>query len=127
MLFSDLRGFTTLSDTRPATDVVRLLDEYFDCVAGPVQDNGGEVLKFIGDAMLAVFPTDPKDPACSCERAIKSAETGLDALAKRLPELGAGFGVHAGRVLYGNVQVRTDTNVLIGQGAHARIAVKPPL
>lgn len=107
ILFCDMRGFTTISDTRPASEVVHLLDEYFDCVAPPVQDNGGEVLKFIGDAMLAVFPTDPEDPARACEQAINAAEAGLDALKKRGSGTAAGFAVHCGPVLYGNIGART--------------------
>lgn len=106
ILFCDLRGFTTISDNRPATEVVQLLDDYFDCIAPPVQDGGGEVLKFIGDAMLAVFPTDAGDPPSACERALRVAEAGHDAFAKRQPELGAGFAVHSGRVLYGNIGAR---------------------
>lgn len=101
ILFCDLRGFTTLSDTRPAAEVVALLDDYFDCVAGPVADARGEVLKFIGDAMLAVFTGD-----AAAARAVGAVESGISLLAARRPELSAGFAVHAGRVMFGNIGSR---------------------
>ena len=54
--FCDLRGFTGLADRLPALEVVGVLDRYFECVSDPVAEHGGEVLKLIGDAALAIFP-----------------------------------------------------------------------
>jgi adenylate cyclase len=55
---SDLRGFTALSDRLPAETVVDILNQYFDCQVGAIRTHGGEVLKFMGDGLLAVFPID---------------------------------------------------------------------
>ncbi|WP_035638220.1 adenylate cyclase, partial [Bradyrhizobium sp. ORS 375] len=62
---SDLRGFTPLSDRLPAEDVVEILNHYFDCQVEPIREQGGEVLKFMGDGLLAVFPFRERggDPA----------------------------------------------------------------
>ena len=53
---SDLRGFTALSDRVPAETVVDILNRYFDCQVSAIRSHGGEVLKFMGDGLLAVFP-----------------------------------------------------------------------
>src|SRR5260370_38315408 len=55
---SDLRGFTALSDRLPAETVVDILNGYFDCQVSAIKTHGGEVLKFMGDGLLAVFPID---------------------------------------------------------------------
>jgi adenylate cyclase len=112
----DLRGFTTLADTRQASDVVKVLDQYFDAVGGPIERHGGEILKFIGDAVLAVFPFG-NDPTDACRRALLAAEQAIDALADVScalvanggPALALGVGLHTGEVFYGNI------------GAHRRL------
>ena len=119
--FCDMRGFTTFSDTRPPREVVETLDAYFDAVASPVDGHGGEVLKFIGDAVLGVFPinADPK-PACSAAMAAaRDAVANLAALnakraPKNLPVLGLGIAMHTGEVMYGNIgaQNRLDFTVI---------------
>ena len=55
---SDLRGFTALSDRLPAETVVDILNQYFDCQVAAIKNHGGEVLKYMGDGLLAVFPID---------------------------------------------------------------------
>ena len=55
---SDLRGFTSLSDRVPAETVVDILNHYFDCQVAAIKKHGGEVLKYMGDGLLAVFPID---------------------------------------------------------------------
>lgn len=111
MLFVDLRGFTPLSNEMADQPLVDLLNRYFDCFVPPVADNGGEVLKFIGDAVLAVFPqpggeAPQREPR---EAALAAAEEGLRRLdrlnAERQGErpLKAGVALHLGRVAYGNV------------------------
>jgi len=99
--FCDLRGFTALSDERPPQEVVRILDDYFDRVAGAVMAHGGEVLKFIGDAVLAIFPV-AGDPGAACRDALRAAE---DALAGE-PPLAIGIALHLGQVMYGNIGAR---------------------
>jgi adenylate cyclase len=105
--FCDLRGFTQLSDAAPPTEMVKVLDEYFEAVAGPIEDAGGEILKFIGDEVMAVFPFET-DKASVCQRALRAAEEAFAALAKRSgPALQIGVGLHCGEVHYGNVGGRS--------------------
>ena len=82
--FCDLRDFTSLSDELPGDAVIGLLNDYFACMAAPVLAHGGEVLKFIGDAMLAIFPIrDDLDRDRACHSALAAAVealAGLDAL-----------------------------------------------
>lgn len=112
--FCDLRGFTVMGDTLPIDRVVRTLDHYFEHVAGPVVDAGGEILKFIGDAMLAIFPAGAGGERASCERALSAAERALGDLAAlnaRRAEAGdaplsIGVALHVGEVMYGNIGAR---------------------
>jgi adenylate cyclase len=108
----DLRDFTMLSETLPSADVIRLLDDYFEIMAGPVADHGGEVLKFIGDAMLAIFPIqDDLDRDRACRTALTAAEEALTRLAKANAErrargdieINLGLALHTGSVMYGNI------------------------
>jgi adenylate cyclase len=115
----DLRGFTMLSERWPRDDVIASLNAYFDTMAAPVIDAGGEILKFIGDAMLAIFPMDE---AGACERALEAAlaaQAGMAALnAERRgsgrDDLGFGLALHVGDVMWGNIgaQQRLDFTVI---------------
>ena len=101
--YCDLRGFTSLVDTSPVHEVLAVLDAYFDCVARPVTAAGGEILKFIGDAMLAIFPIGadgPREPAC---RALDPAVAALEGIAAMDHRLQIGVAVHLGEVMYGNI------------------------
>ncbi|WP_419796570.1 MAG: adenylate/guanylate cyclase domain-containing protein [Terasakiella sp.] len=113
--FSDLRQSTTLAETLPRADFLDMLNDYFDCTAGAVLANGGEVLRYIGDAVLAIFPVG-ETPDCvqtqqaaqNAERAIRSAFDRLNELnatheAKNIPILNCGIGIHVGEVMYGNI------------------------
>jgi adenylate cyclase len=77
--YCDLRGFTALSETEPLEEVIALLNDYFDRMAEPVVARGGEILKFIGDAMLAIFPCEASDSAAcdACDGAVAAAEAAL--------------------------------------------------
>lgn len=106
-----MRGFTALADARPAVEVVAILDRFFDVVASPISPRGGEVLKFIGDAALAIFPVGPAGPADACARALDSARAAVDgvtALAARegFAGLELGIALHLGTVMYGNIGAR---------------------
>jgi adenylate cyclase len=111
--FCDLRGFTSLSDERPPEEVVKTLDDYFDRVAGAVMMHEGEVLKFIGDAILAIFPVAGDAPA-ACRNALAAADSALAALARLNDEraaagtgpLAIGIALHLGQVMYGNIGAR---------------------
>jgi adenylate cyclase len=67
--YSDLRGFTALADR---SNVIAVLNRYFECAVGAVEAEGGEILKFIGDAVLAIFPADA-DAGTACAAALRAA------------------------------------------------------
>jgi adenylate cyclase len=108
---SDMRGFTLLADRVPAQTVVELLNEYFDCQVPAILKHGGEVLKFMGDGLLAIFPIGSEsDPAEVCARALAAAYEARGNVAAlnqpTRPEIGAvrfGLALHIGKVLYGNI------------------------
>lgn len=113
--FSDLRGFTALGDTLGQELLVESLNDYFDAVVPPIYAAGGEVLKYIGDAVLAIFPHDHyPDPGAACRAALDAAgvATGLLARANArrgnfgLPLLNHGVGLATGTVSYGNIGAR---------------------
>jgi adenylate cyclase len=110
LLYADLRDSTALSEvTEPAT-MIAALDAWFDRVAGAVHAFGGEVLKFIGDGLLAIFPV-AEAPAEACEaalRAVVAARAGMAHLdvarqAQGLPPLPFGAALHLGEMLWGNI------------------------
>jgi adenylate cyclase len=111
LLYADLRSFTALSEAAPPASVIAALDAWFDCIAGSVHAFGGEVLKFIGDGMLAIFPVVADKPGDACSaalRAVSSARAGMAHLdvARReqgLPSLSFGAALHLGEILWGNV------------------------
>jgi len=109
---SDLRGFTALSDRLPAETVVEILNGYFDCQVPAIRAHGGEVLKFMGDGLLAVFPIAAREAHMQqvCSRVLEAARQARSSVdAMRYP-VGDGherfrFGValHVGKLLYGNI------------------------
>jgi class 3 adenylate cyclase len=111
LLFADLRGFTALSETHPPAVVIAALDAWFDRIAGAVHAFGGEVLKFIGDGILAIFPVIGENPRGACDaalRAVSAARAGmahLDAERRRqgLAPLPFGVALHLGEILWGNI------------------------
>lgn len=104
--FCDLRDSTPLASSMSRRAFLELLNEYFECVLGPVQERAGEILRFIGDAALAIFPAGD-DPAGACARAVEAAREAMARMgalnAKRQTPLRFGIGLHMGDVLYGNV------------------------
>jgi class 3 adenylate cyclase len=111
LLYADLRNFTTLSETHPPAAVIAALDAWFDRIAGAVHAFGGEVLKFIGDGVLAIFPVVEASPRRACEAALRAAaaaEAGMAYLnaerrAQGLPPLAFGAALHLGEMLWGNI------------------------
>ncbi len=109
---SDLRGFTERSDRLPGERMIALLNALFDAQAKAIHDHGGEILKFIGDGLLAIFPIET--PGAAAEAARHALEAAVEALAA-VRELGdelaaAGepplqivVALHAGTVIYGNI------------------------
>ncbi|HUH83656.1 MAG TPA: adenylate/guanylate cyclase domain-containing protein [Stellaceae bacterium] len=110
LLCADLRGFTALSEATEPAAMIAALDAWFDRVAGAVHAFGGEVLKFIGDGVLVIFPVTGA-PAEACDaalRAVVAARAGmahLDAArhARGLPPLPFGAALHLGEMLWGNI------------------------
>jgi adenylate cyclase len=110
LLYADLRGFTALSESNPPAAVIAALDAWFDRIAGAVHAFGGEVLKFIGDGVLAIFPVvGSASAACDAAlRAVSAARAGmahLDAARRRhgLAPLPFGVALHLGEILWGNI------------------------
>ena len=108
---SDMRGFTLLADRAPPQTLLELLNEYFDCQVPAILKHGGEVLKFMGDGLLAIFPMGARlDPGEVCARALAAAyEVRGNVTALNQP-IRTGIGVvrfglalHVGKVLYGNI------------------------
>jgi len=110
LLCADLRDFTALSEVTEPTAMISALDAWFDRVAGAVHAFGGEVLKFIGDGVLAIFPVTGTS-AEACEAAVRAATAiragmkHLDATRANqgLPPLPFGAALHFGDMLWGNV------------------------
>ena len=103
---SDMRGFTALADRQPPRVLIDLLNRYFDCQVPVILDHGAEVLKFMGDGLLAIF-TIAGDEAEVCKRALaaaRQAQTNIAELSRTaMPGLRFGLALHIGDVLYGNI------------------------
>jgi adenylate cyclase len=109
---SDLRGFTALSDRLPPETVVDILNNYFDCQVAAIQAHGGDVLKYMGDGLLAVFPIDEYvgDSREVCASALAAAcemRSGIEAMQYRIGDtierFRFGVALHVGPILYGNI------------------------
>jgi adenylate cyclase len=112
--FSDIRGFSQLSNTLPSSEVIELLNAYFDVMAEPIKARGGEILKFLGDGLLAIFPVETisaqtcRNAGAGALAAAEAALVGLDALnttrrAVGQAEIQTGIALHIGEMMYGNV------------------------
>ncbi len=110
----DLRGFTAMSDALPRDVVIKVLNDYFERMVLAVESQGGEVLKFLGDGLLAIFAIDdaaPKEAAASALKAAAEAQRRMARLAeerraKGKAELRFGVALHVGDVIYGNIGSR---------------------
>ena len=110
--YSDLRRFTALTETLDCEQLLAMLNDYFEAVGTAATSRGGEILRFVGDAMLIVFPAGRQcDLRAACSSAVEAA---LDAFSRvdsinrarravPLPEIQFGVGLNAGQVVYGNV------------------------
>lgn len=108
IMICDLRDFTKISDNWPRDDVIDLLNDYFDAMSDPITRHGGEILKFIGDGLLAIFPLSQPNACANLLRAVTEARQAMAALNQRNNDTGRaplnyGIGVHVGDVMYGNI------------------------
>jgi adenylate cyclase len=118
--FSDLRGYTTISDTAAPEEILPLLNDYAEMVISCVQEAGGDVLKLIGDGTLAVFLAEDPADACRCallaERNLRAALAAVNTRrsAEGRPTTSVYLGLHIGEVFYGNIgsQDRLDFTVV---------------
>ncbi|TWT05825.1 adenylate/guanylate cyclase domain-containing protein [Reyranella sp. CPCC 100927] len=107
--FSDLRGYTAITDTAPPDEVIPLLNDYADAVITSIREAGGEVLKLIGDGTLAIFKSDDRAEACRAalraEAALRERQRALNAqrMDQNRPVTSVYLGLHIGDVFYGNI------------------------
>ena len=109
---SDLRGFTALSDRLAPEIVVEILNQYYDCQVPAIREQGGEILKFMGDGLLAVFPIaetegDSRKVCANVLEAARESRASVDAINYRIGEtierFRFGVALHVGKILYGNI------------------------
>lgn len=109
---SDLRGFTQLSHSLPLEELIGVLNDYFERMVGAIHAHGGEILKFIGDGLLAIFPLGDAafqsyvartalNAAAAAERAIDALNRAREAEGK--PPIRYGVALHIGDVMFGNI------------------------
>jgi adenylate cyclase len=107
ILFADLQNFTGLSNTLPPEQTIALLNTFFEALDTAIRANGGETLKFIGDGLLAIFPTEdePTAQAAAAMGAISALDDARDVLARRGdgPEITFRAALHMGDIHYGNI------------------------
>ncbi len=112
IMICDLRDFTRISDNWPRDDVIDLLNSYFDAMSEPIARHGGEILKFIGDGLLAIFPLSQPSACANLLHAVAEARQAMAALNEKNSETGRaplnyGIGIHVGDVMYGNIGSRS--------------------
>ena len=129
ILVSDIRDWTGLNNRVGPEQALALANRYFETIAEAVEPNGGEILKFIGDGVLAIFSTDSQatDAVTVCEGALAAAKQALR-MAQQPdwpPNLTFGIGIHFGEVLYGNIgsKTRLDFTVL-GQAVNTAARIE---
>ncbi len=109
--YGDIRGFTAIADAWPGLMLIELLDEVFETLAAPLRQRGGQVLKFLGDGILASFPFEDTNRAETCRQALDAAAEAMAALqrlnavrrAAEKPTAEVDLALHLGEVLYGNI------------------------
>jgi len=110
--YCDLRGFTRASDSLPRDAIIALLNDYFDTMGALVTSAGGEILKFMGDGMLAIFPVaSPDQRGETASRAMRAAASAVDAMlvlnrvraTEGEPAVRFGLALHIGEVMFGNI------------------------
>ena len=115
VLFCDLRGFTRLVELNTPAEVIRTLSLYYEAVAGPVEEFGGDIIKMMGDGILVIFPMEEGADQYTCNRLACGAvaavnksianlnSMGADDLPGQISQLRAGFALHFGEITFGNI------------------------
>lgn len=131
IFYSDMRDSTGIAERLGPARYLAYLNSYFEAAAGPVLANGGEVLDFIGDAVLGVFPIQQTGLSEAARRAVQAAQEAQDRLAQfnaspaSEPALKVGIALSVGEVMFGNIGVRDRlTFSVIGQSVHAAARVE---
>jgi adenylate cyclase len=109
--YADIRGFTPTSDSAPGAVIVELLNDVFETLTAALRSHGGQVLKFMGDGMLAIFSFEEPDRVRTCRQALDAVVEAQRAIEARnlaraaagLPVVAVDLALHLGEVLYGNV------------------------
>jgi adenylate cyclase len=102
--FSDIRGYSTHTQNMPPDEFIAKLNAYYECVVPIIYEHQGEVLKFIGDAVLAIFADDTAgSEGDACRRALAAAQASNAALLERGIEFDHGIGLHVGGFQFGNI------------------------
>jgi adenylate cyclase len=131
--YCDLRGFGEIAEQHPPEETAHLLDSYFECVADAIREAGGEILKFIGDGVLAVFDFADGEPAAACQRAVEASLHALVAIERWNVHRGRGddplklgVALHAGSVLHGNIGSRERLDfTVIGNAVNEVCRLEP--
>jgi adenylate cyclase len=136
---SDLRDYTELSDRLSGDDMIRVLNNYFEQLVDAILVYDGEVLKFMGDGLLAIFPVNPAAPSDAARSALAAARVGLAAVARLNEDAGkslavagewsalrTGIALHRGEVFFGNIgaPARVDFTV-VGPAVNLASRVEP--
>jgi adenylate cyclase len=107
LLLADMRGFSRLTDELPEERIVEVLNAFFDLIVPGIIAGGGDVLKYVGDAVIAIFPQAADDPAAACRLALAAAQTALAALDAAPLEIrqhvSIDIALHYGDAAYGNI------------------------
>ena len=107
--FSDLRNYTRISDSAPPEEIIPFLNDYADAIVSAIHEHSGDVLKLIGDGVLAIFPAEDRARACAAALdAVQDARESVEAVNERrraqgLPTTEMYLGLHLGVVFYGNI------------------------
>jgi adenylate cyclase len=136
--YADIRGFTAIADVTPGRAVVALLDDVFEALTAALRPRGGQVLKFLGDGMLAIFPLDDGAADRTCRAALDAAREAMRAIdrlkagrrAVGKPAAEVDLALHLGQVLYGNVGAadRLDFTVIglaVNEAARIELLCEP--
>ncbi len=129
ILCADLRDFSSLSENNSPKRIVEILDHYFELTAEPIQEEKGEILKFIGDAILAIFPAkdDPKHACMSALRAAQKIDDSVNLWNRENPDcpINLGMALNVGDVVYGNIGAKNRLDfTVIGNAVNQAFRVE---